>query len=112
MSLTESNAPKMNVQVVELYVSAMINLLNNGYTWYTKDDLGFGSIQTKLNATVQQIDMIRMHPKLKDIQTSAILFKVVDDTMNVKPQKEQTVLVPKEEIVPASDSAVDAFMSM
>jgi len=119
MSQTDSNAPKMDVKVVELYVSKVIDLLTNGYTWYTKDDLGFGSIQSTLKATEQQIDMIRKHPKLKNVQTSAVLFKVIDDTVTVEPKpvtietkQEQPVATVKEEKAPVVDTAMDAFMSM
>ena len=70
----------MAVNKVDLYVSQILEDLNNGLTWLKKDDVGYGSIQEKYNAKDQQITMIRKHPKLKDAETSIIVFTVIDDT--------------------------------
>jgi hypothetical protein len=70
----------MAVNKVEIYVSQVLEDLNNGLTWLKKDDLGYGSIQEKYNAKDQQIAMIRKHPKLKDAETSIIIFSIIDDT--------------------------------
>ena len=35
---------------VSIDVQDIIELLHSGYTWYKKDDLGYGSIQEKYNA--------------------------------------------------------------
>jgi len=35
----------MAVEKVQLGVTAIKELLDNGYTWLKKDDLGYGSIQ-------------------------------------------------------------------
>jgi len=118
MSNTEIKTPKMDVQVVELYVSQMIAYLQAGLTWYTKDDLGFGSLQAMLKADDQQIEIIRNHPKLKNVVTKAILFKVIDDTTltepAAKPQPASTQPVDQkhEEAALVENSAMDAFMSM
>ena len=70
----------MAVNKVELYVSQILEDLDNGLTWLKRDDLGYGSIQDKYNAKDQQIVMIRKHPKLKDAETNVIVFTVIDDT--------------------------------
>jgi hypothetical protein len=70
----------MAVNKVELYVSQILEDLDNGLTWLKRDDLGYGSIQDKYNAKDQQIVMIRKHPKLKDAETNVTVFTVIDDT--------------------------------
>jgi hypothetical protein len=70
----------MAVNKVEIYVSQVLEDLNSGLTWLKKDDLGYGSIQEKYNAKDQQIAIIRKHPKLKDAETSIIIFSIIDDT--------------------------------
>jgi hypothetical protein len=70
----------MAVNKVEIYVSQILEDLDNGLTWLKRDDVGYGSIQDKYNAKDQQIAMIRKHPKLKDAETNIIVFTVIDDT--------------------------------
>lgn len=70
----------MAVNKVDLYVSQILEDLNNGFTWLKRDDLGYGSIQEKYAAKDQQIAMIRKHPKLKDAETSVTIFNLIDDT--------------------------------
>lgn len=70
----------MAVEKVQLGVSAIKELLDNGYTWLKKDDLGFGSIQEKYLASDVQIQTIRKHPALKDLETTARVFVIIDDT--------------------------------
>jgi hypothetical protein len=70
----------MAVNKVEIYVSQILEDLDNGLTWFKKDDLGYGSIQDKYNAKEQQIAMIRKHPALKDAETTVTVFTVIDDT--------------------------------
>lgn len=70
----------MAVNKVDLYVSQILEDLNNGFTWLKKDDLGYGSIQEKYNAKEQQINLIRKHPKLKDAETTITIFNIIDDT--------------------------------
>ena len=74
----------MPVEKVQLGVSAIKELLDNGYTWLKKDDLGFGSIQEKYQASDVQIATIRKHPALKDLETTARVFVIIDDTKNEK----------------------------
>lgn len=70
----------MAVNKVEIYVSQILEDLDNGLTWLKRDDLGYGSIQEKYNAKDQQIAMIRKHPVLKDAETTVTVFTVIDDT--------------------------------
>ena len=72
----------MAVNKVEIYVSQILEDLDNGLTWLKRDDLGYGSIQDKYNAKDQQIAMIRKHPALKDAETTVTVFTVIDDTKN------------------------------
>jgi hypothetical protein len=77
----------MAVNKVEIYVSQILQDLDNGLTWLKRDDLGYGSIQEKYNAKDQQIAMIRKHPVLKDAETTVTVFTVIDDT-----KSEETVV--------------------
>lgn len=70
----------MAVNKVDLYVSQILEDLDNGLTWLKRDDVGYGSIQEKYNAKDQQITMIRKHPKLKDAETNITVFNIIDDT--------------------------------
>jgi len=70
----------MAVNKVDLYVSQIKELLNQGYTWLEKDNLGYGSIETKYGANAVQIAAIRKHPKLKDLETNITIFNVIDDS--------------------------------
>ena len=70
----------MAVNKVDLYVSQILEDLDNGLTWLKRDDVGYGSIQEKYNAKDQQIVMIRKHPKLKDAETNVTVFNIIDDT--------------------------------
>jgi hypothetical protein len=73
---------KMAINKVDLTVTQLVNDLNEGYTWLNKDDLGYGSIETKYNANPNQIAAIRKHPALKDAETSITIFNIIDDTKN------------------------------
>jgi hypothetical protein len=70
----------MAVNKVDLYVSQILEDLDNGLTWLKRDDIGYGSIQDKYNAKDQQISMIRKHPALKDAETNITVFNIIDDT--------------------------------
>lgn len=70
----------MAINKVDLYVSQIKQLLDEGYTWLEKDNLGYGSIETKYNANAVQIAAIRKHPKLKDLETNITIFNVIDDS--------------------------------
>lgn len=72
----------MAINKVDLTVSQIINDLNSGMTWLKKDDLGYGSIETKYGANPNQIAAIRKHPSLKDAETTITIFNIIDDTKN------------------------------
>jgi len=72
----------MAVKNVDLTVSQIVNDLNEGLTWLKKDDLGYGSIETKYGANPLQIATIRKHPALKDAETNIVIFNIIDDTKN------------------------------
>jgi hypothetical protein len=69
----------MAVNKVDIYVSQIMEDLNNGLTWLERDNLGYGSIEEKYNANPIQIATIKKHPKLKDAETSITIFNVIDD---------------------------------
>lgn len=81
----------MAVNKVDLYVSQIIEDLNNGMTWLKKDDLGYGSIQEKYTAKEQQIAVIRKHPKLKDAETTVTIFNIIDDTKEEPTKLEASI---------------------
>jgi hypothetical protein len=72
----------MAINKVDLTVSQLINDLNSGLTWFKKDDLSYGSIETKYGASPAQIMAIRKHPALKDAETNITIFNIIDDTRN------------------------------
>lgn len=79
----------MAVNKVDLYVSQILEDLNNGLTWLKRDDIGYGSIQDKYNAKDQQIAMIRKHPALKDAETNITVFNIIDDTNETVNQTQE-----------------------
>jgi len=84
----------MAINKVDLTVSQLVNDLNEGMTWFKKDDLGYGSIETKYNANPNQIAAIRKHPALKDAETSITIFNIIDDTQISTPTKQPTATKP------------------
>ena len=94
----------MAINKVDLTVSQIINDLNEGLTWLKKDDLSYGSIETKYGANPQQIAAIRKHPALKDAETSITIFNIIDDTKN------DNTTSTKEPISKRTDSPVEQPM--
>lgn len=70
----------MAVNNIDIYKSKIEADLNDGLTWYKKDDLGYGSIQEKYGYKDVQIATIRKHPILKDLETTITVFNIIDDT--------------------------------
>lgn len=101
----------MAIEKVQLGVTLIKDLLAEGFTWLKKDDLGFGSIQEKFQASDVQITAIRKHPLLKDLETTARVFIIIDDTKNatttlspVEPQNADSVeCLPSNDAKPAKD---------
>ena len=79
----------MNAKKVDLKLSILLEDLNNGHTWFKKEDVGYGSIQEKYNATDYQIEHIKKHPQLKDVEPNIVIFNIIDD-VNVKDAKKST----------------------
>jgi len=98
----------MAVEKVQLGVTAIKELLDNGYTWLKKDDLGFGSIQEKYQASDVQIITIKKHPLLRDLETTARIFVIIDDT------KDGSTLYAKEPVHTGSneDNAERSVLSV
>lgn len=74
-------------QTIDLQLSSLLEDLGNGLTWHKKDDVGYGSIQEKYNATDFQIQIIRKHPKLQNVEPTIVVFNIIDDTEQVAPVK-------------------------
>lgn len=99
----------MAINKVDLTVSQIINDLNSGMTWLKKDDLGYGSIETKYGAIPQQIAAIRKHPSLKDAETTITIFNIIDDTKNdnsssSKPTTSRTTSDVEQPVVSVDDN--------
>ena len=95
----------MAIEKVPITVTAIQELLNNGYTWLKKDDLGFGSIQEKFKASDIQIATIRKHPLLKSLETTARVFVIIDDTKNEKTEPNGITTT-----VPVDNGAADELL--
>ena len=63
---------------VSVDVQDIIDLLHSGYTWFKKDDLGYGSIQEKYNALDIHIKTIQKHPELANVDTIAKVFVITN----------------------------------
>jgi len=80
----------MAVNKVDLYVSQILEDLNNGLTWLKRDDIGYGNIQEKYNAKEQQIAVIRKgNAKLRDAETNITVFNIIDDTNETVNQTQE-----------------------
>jgi len=79
----------MSTKKVDLKLSILLEDLNNGHTWFKKENVGYGSIQEKYNAADYQIEHIKKHPQLKDVQPNIVIFNIIDD-VNVKETKKTT----------------------
>jgi len=101
----------MAINKVDLTVSQIINDLNSGMTWLKKDDLGYGSIETKYGANPQQIAAIRKHPALKDAETTITIFNIIDDTKTVESHSDQVINIMNEEKVNDTEAA-DIFANL
>lgn len=94
----------MATQKIDLKLSALLEDLDNGLTWFKKEDVGYGSIQEKYDATDFHIKMIQKHPKLKDVQPNIKIFNIIDDVETTTPVvKQQPIIIkdkPVEEVLP------------
>lgn len=74
--------------VINLHKSHLIRDINNGLTWFEKDNLGFGSIEKKYDLTPGQVENIMKHPLVQDIEIPEKIIRIIDDT----DQKQEIVL--------------------
>lgn len=70
----------MAITKVDLSLKGLLEDLDNGMTWYKRDDQGYGSIQEKYGCKDSDIVKLRLHPKLKDAETNLTIFNLIDDT--------------------------------
>jgi hypothetical protein len=96
----------MAVNKVDLYVSQILEDLDNGLTWMKRDDVGYGSIQDKYNAKDQQITMIRKHPALKNAETNITVFNIIDDTKDGS----STISAPVSDIEQRHEATVERVL--
>jgi hypothetical protein len=76
---------------VSIDVQDIIELLHSGYTWYKKDDLGYGSIQEKYNALDMHIKIIQKHPELQNVDTVARVFIITNKKNKQDNERNTTV---------------------
>lgn len=114
---------------VDLQLSGLLEDLGNGLTWLKKEDVGYGSIQEKYNASDVQIKIIRKHPKLQNVEPTIVVFNIIDDTeQEAAPAKKvstkkvddvisepipvaQAATVAKNASVPAAEVSLENDMS-
>ena len=101
----------MAVNKVDVYVSQIKELLDQGYTWLEKDNLGYGSIENKYGATAIQIATIRKHPKLKDLETNITIFNVIDDIDETIDKTEKSRVTRTNPVLEQQVVSVDANVS-
>jgi hypothetical protein len=100
------NNNKMATQKIDLKLSALLEDLDNGLTWFKKEDVGYGNIQEKYEATEFHIKIIQKHPKLVNVQPNIKIFNIIDDVNGSDHDIDKTPIVVKsettEEIIPAA----------
>jgi len=93
------------IETVDITITSLINDLNTGLTWLEKDNIGYGSIQDKYNATAAQIMVISKHPKLVDVEPVKVFFALIDDTeQNNNSREEQVVTESTDKDLEPADS--------
>jgi hypothetical protein len=102
---------------VSVDVQDIIDLLHSGYTWFKKDDLGYGSIQEKFNALDIHIKTIQKHPELANVDTIAKVFVITNRNKQTNGTGTITNTVTESrdgislESVPKSEQGSDIGMS-
>lgn len=77
---------------VEVHISALLQLLSEGYAWLESENEGFGSIESHLNASENEIAIIRKHPLLANAEPDFMRFILIDDISD----KEEISVIAKE----------------
>lgn len=111
----------MAKQKVELYISKLLEDLDNGLSWLCEHDTeGYGSIQETYSLTDKDIETIRKHPKLKDAEPRTSFVILIDDTIEeeiVAPAPKRTrrtkieedLEVTEDETFTVADTVADSF---
>lgn len=102
----------MAINKVDLTVSQIVNDLNSGMTWLKKDDLGYGSIETKYGANAAQIAAIRKHPALKDAETTITIFNIIDDTATKTNEKKDSSTTQESTITGTTNNVEQPVVSV
>jgi len=112
------------IEKVQITAQDLLEDLKNRLTWLKKNDVGFGSIQEKYNAPESQLESIKKHPLLKDAQTSAKIFVIIDDSKKASAEEKKAPIVvdvqnidipvsPSEHHVTAQEqSSADSFAAL
>jgi hypothetical protein len=108
---------EQEVKKIDIQLSMIVSDLDNGFTWKTSEDVGYGSIQTKYNLKDFQVEIIRKHPKLKDLKPNIVLINIIDDLGEINvapPPPPQKVEVNLESPTPIQTTADDikSFMTL
>lgn len=100
-----------SMKKVELHISTLIEALESGLSWLKSEDQGFGSIQETYEATDAEINMIKKHPKLKDVEPNFMRFILIDDLVeeSISLVKEKRQRKPKEFDVAQNITQSDMF---
>lgn len=76
-------------------IQETINLLNNGYVRYTKDEREPGkSVQSFYNLNGVLNKELFTHPKLKNLKTKHVTMLIIDDTEEGSPVTEVREVLP------------------
>lgn len=76
-------------------IQETINLLNNGYVRYTKDERETGkSVQSHYNLNGVLTKELFTHPKLKNLKTKHVTMLIIDDTEEGSPVTEVREVLP------------------
>ena len=108
----------MATQKIDLKLSALLEDLNNGLTWLKKEDVGYGSIQEKYDATDFHINIIMKHPKLKNVQPNIKIFNIIDDVsgndFDIDKQQPIVIKAKPADILPQANlkTETDTFFNL
>lgn len=97
-----------------IIVEDVVNLLKNGYSRYSKDDVGYGSIQEKYNLSGPECKQLFAHPDIRNIKVKVPTLEIVhrgpaEMTAGAAPKavEEPKATVVKEQISPQPVPSTD-----
>lgn len=82
----------MAITKVDLSLRGLLEDLDNGMTWYKRDDQGYGSVQQKYGCKDSDIAKLRLNPKLKDAETNLTIFNLIDDTDDTRTSSSNSTI--------------------